>query len=81
MGEALEQKADLFITADMKYHQIQQALDRGLALCIVDHGEMEALSLDQLASTVTAATGLPARVLPDRAIPAPILSVPNMDVS
>lgn len=76
IGEALAQKADLFVTADVKYHQIEQALDRDLALCIVDHGEMEALSLDRMAETVTEATGLPATVLQERALPVPIFSVP-----
>ncbi len=68
---ALEKGADVFVTADVKYHQIQQALQNNLALCIVDHGEMEAVSLESLAATISRGTGLPVQVLEDRALPAP----------
>lgn len=72
---AISHHADIFITADMKYHQISAALDAGLALCIVDHGEMERLSLPVLANNIKSVTGLPVRVLETQALPMPILSV------
>ncbi len=48
--EAMDKGAQVFITADMKYHQILDACSAGLSLCIVDHGEMERFSLASLAA-------------------------------
>lgn len=45
---ALEKSVDVYITADMKYHQILDICALGMALCVVDHGEMERYSLRAL---------------------------------
>lgn len=38
---ALLKGADVFVTADMKYHQIMDAVESGLGVVVADHGEME----------------------------------------
>ncbi len=45
---ALSKGADVFITADMKYHQLVDAVESGLGVVVVDHGEMERLSIPVL---------------------------------
>jgi len=52
--------ADVFITADISYHQRQEALGMGLGIIAADHGEMERVSLPALAALVSEETGLPA---------------------
>lgn len=42
---ALSKGADVFVTADMKYHQVAEAVESGLGIVIVDHGEMERRSI------------------------------------
>lgn len=42
---ALDSGADVFITSDMKYHDIQEAVDSGLAIALADHGEVERNSI------------------------------------
>ncbi len=49
--EALQKKADLFITGDVKYHHRLEALQEGLSLLQVDHGEMEEAALFAIAQT------------------------------
>ena len=44
--------ADLYITADMKYHELMDANRAGLAVALADHGEMERISLPELARRV-----------------------------
>jgi len=61
---ALEAGADLFVTADMGYHAIADAVASGLAVAVADHGEMERTSLDALAEVASGATGLEALALP-----------------
>ncbi|PIE55422.1 MAG: hypothetical protein CSA35_01055 [Dethiosulfovibrio peptidovorans] len=56
--EALNTGADLYVTADMKYHDLQDAVLSGLAVIVVDHGEMEWASMDSLRGCVRQATGL-----------------------
>lgn len=51
--------ADVFITADIKYHQIIEAVEAGLAIISVDHGEMERNSLDALADILSINLSLP----------------------
>ncbi len=46
---ARERGASLFCTADMKYHERRDAVEAGLALLVLDHGEMERFSLASLA--------------------------------
>lgn len=54
--------ADIFITADMSYHEIEDARAMGLSIVDVGHGEMESASLDALAHVVSSATGLEASI-------------------
>lgn len=62
---ALKKEADLYITADMKYHQILEARSEGLALMVVDHGEMERVSMPVLADLILDRTGVPVEMLSD----------------
>lgn len=43
---AISKGAEVFITADMKYHQIMDSVESGLGVIVADHGEMERLTLD-----------------------------------
>ncbi|MCX7828618.1 MAG: Nif3-like dinuclear metal center hexameric protein [Thermanaerothrix sp.] len=49
---ALEAGAELFITADVKYHSVRDAVASGLALGVVDHGEMEWATMEALGNLV-----------------------------
>ncbi|MFP4481337.1 MAG: Nif3-like dinuclear metal center hexameric protein [Thermovirgaceae bacterium] len=42
---ALTAGAELFLTSDMKYHEVQEAVDGGLSVALADHGEVERLSI------------------------------------
>ncbi|MGC9490398.1 MAG: Nif3-like dinuclear metal center hexameric protein [Thermovirgaceae bacterium] len=42
---ALAAGADLFLTSDMKYHEVQDAVDNGLSVALADHGEVERISI------------------------------------
>ncbi len=55
---ALASGADVFITADIKYHQILESVSRGLSILVVDHGEMEKLSIPSLSNQLSEVTGL-----------------------
>ena len=46
--DALSVGAELFITADLKYHHRLEALQEGLSLIQVDHGEMEEAALFEI---------------------------------
>jgi putative NIF3 family GTP cyclohydrolase 1 type 2 len=46
---ALERGADVLVTADMKYHQIMEAVENGLGIIVADHGEMERVTINELA--------------------------------
>ena len=61
---ALDAGADVFVTADMKYHEKMEALRSGLALFDADHGEMEACTLPGLASVLSEISGLDVRLSP-----------------
>ena len=41
--------ADIYITSDMKYHEISDAVNEGLSVALCEHGEMERASVSQLA--------------------------------
>lgn len=60
---AFDSGAELFITADVAYHNRQDMLGMGLNCIVVDHGEMERLSIPALASVVESATGLTTHIL------------------
>lgn len=64
--------ADLFLTADVKYHQKEAILAQGLSLVVVDHGEMERVSLPFLARGLSSRLGIPVSFSDRRAVPAPL---------
>ncbi|MBQ6972477.1 MAG: Nif3-like dinuclear metal center hexameric protein [Synergistaceae bacterium] len=41
--------ADVYVTADMKYHELSDAVNDGLTVAVCNHGEMERASVSQLA--------------------------------
>ena len=51
---ASEWGADIYLTADMKYHELIDAHKELLAIGLVDHGEMERASLPSLAKKLSA---------------------------
>ena len=57
--EALNKGADVFITADISYHQREDALEAGMSVISCDHGEMENISLNKLSYIVREITELP----------------------
>ncbi|NCB17622.1 MAG: hypothetical protein EOM65_15795, partial [Synergistales bacterium] len=67
--------ADLFVTADVKYHQVEAILAEGLALAVIDHGEMERVSLPALARGLASRVGCDVAVSDDRALPVPFGTV------
>ena len=50
---ALRHKADVYITADMKYHELIDASREGLTIANINHGEMERASLPELAKRIS----------------------------
>jgi len=46
-------KADIYLTADMKYHELIDATRAGLSIGLCDHGEMERASLSKLAEKIS----------------------------
>ncbi|MBR2207316.1 MAG: Nif3-like dinuclear metal center hexameric protein [Synergistaceae bacterium] len=47
-------RADIYLTADMKYHELIDATRAGLSIGVCDHGEMERASLSKLAEKISA---------------------------
>ena len=45
--------SDVYITADMKYHELIDATREGLNILLVEHGEMERVSLPALANKIS----------------------------
>lgn len=60
---ALKTGADLFLTSDMKYHELQDAVDCGLAIALADHGEVERTSIPFLKSEIKKRIGIEVVVL------------------
>ena len=50
---AREKGADVYITADMKYHEIIDATKEGLIIALADHGEMERASIPELSRKIS----------------------------
>lgn len=50
---AQRHKADVYITADMKYHELIDATREGLTIANLNHGEMERASLPELAKKIS----------------------------
>ncbi|NLL37080.1 MAG: Nif3-like dinuclear metal center hexameric protein [Fretibacterium sp.] len=69
---ALEHRTDLYITADMKYHSLLDATRAGLSLAVVDHAEMESVSMNALAQRLERLEGLELMLLNVRGLPPPL---------
>jgi dinuclear metal center YbgI/SA1388 family protein len=69
---ALAMKADLFVTADMKYHEILDCVRSRLPVAIADHGEMEGVTLVELARHLAAAGELEVMLLDYKALETPL---------
>ncbi|HOC81498.1 MAG: putative GTP cyclohydrolase 1 type 2 [Synergistetes bacterium ADurb.Bin155] len=52
--EAKSRGSEVFVTADMKYHQVMEAVESSLGVIVVDHGEMERTTLPALGSLLSA---------------------------
>ncbi|MBQ6775550.1 MAG: Nif3-like dinuclear metal center hexameric protein [Synergistaceae bacterium] len=63
--------ADMYITADMKYHELIDATHAGLAIALCEHGEMERASLSKLAEKISAC-GVEATLLNVKALVQPM---------
>lgn len=61
--DALNVGADVFVTADISYHQREDALEAGMAVYQCDHGEMERLSLPNLKKIIEEVTLLPVTLI------------------
>jgi putative NIF3 family GTP cyclohydrolase 1 type 2 len=70
---ALAAKADLYVTADMKYHDLIDCTRAGLPVAAADHGEMENAAMDELAQCFAAAAeGIEVVLLEYRALGTPL---------
>jgi putative NIF3 family GTP cyclohydrolase 1 type 2 len=69
---ALTAKADLYVTADVKYHDLLDCTRADLPVAAVDHGEMESAAMEELARYVTAFGGPETVLLGHRALEAPL---------
>ncbi|MDR2136753.1 MAG: Nif3-like dinuclear metal center hexameric protein [Synergistaceae bacterium] len=69
---ALAMKADLFVTADMKYHEILDCVHSRLPVAIADHGEMEGVTLVELARHLAVAGELEVMLLDHKALETPL---------
>lgn len=69
VNEAVRKGAEVFITADLRHHQLLECGFHGLPLLDCDHGEMESASLPRLAEIIMSATGLPVELLPEERPP------------
>lgn len=67
--DALAKGADVFITADMPYHHMQDALNMGLNIISAEHGEMERASLPALKAIIEQETKLPVELLREAQLP------------
>jgi dinuclear metal center YbgI/SA1388 family protein len=70
-GAALAAGADLYVTADMKYHDLLDCARAGLPVAVADHGEMENAAMDELARHLAAA-GLETALLESRGLETPL---------
>ena len=63
--------ADIYITADMKYHELIDATRAGMTIALIDHGEMERASLPELARKISL-SGTETELLDVKALNEPI---------
>lgn len=71
---ALAWEADLYVTADMRYHELMDATGAGLDVAVADHGDMERASLPELATRIGAAGDVDVVLLDVRGLAAPTRS-------
>ncbi|MBQ9433347.1 MAG: Nif3-like dinuclear metal center hexameric protein [Synergistaceae bacterium] len=64
-------KADIYLTADMKYHELSDAVNEGLAIGVINHGEMERASIPELARKISLG-GFMTEILDVKALPEPL---------
>ena len=70
-GAAKNHKADIYLTADMKYHELSDAVNEGLAVGLINHGEMERASIPELAHKISLG-GFETQILDVKALPEPL---------
>lgn len=70
--KALTMKADLYVTADMKYHDILDCLRAKLPVVVVDHAEMESVTLVELARYLAAPGQLDVMLMDYRGLEKPL---------
>ena len=51
--KARHKSADVYLTADMKYHELADAVREGLAVGLINHGEMERATIPELAHKIS----------------------------
>ncbi|MBQ7155660.1 MAG: Nif3-like dinuclear metal center hexameric protein [Synergistaceae bacterium] len=68
--DALENEADIYITADMKYHELADVLS-DMNIALADHGEMERASLPELVRQLSASK-IETILLDVKALPEPV---------
>ncbi len=64
-------RADVYLTADMKYHELIDATNAGLSIALCEHGEMERASLSELAKKISE-SGLEVKILDIKALVRPL---------
>ncbi|MBQ7592973.1 MAG: Nif3-like dinuclear metal center hexameric protein [Synergistaceae bacterium] len=69
--DAKNSGADIYLTADMKYHELIDATKAGLTIGLVNHGEMERASLPKLAEKVSLC-GVQTKLIDVKALPSPL---------
>lgn len=69
---ALKAKADLYVTADVKYHDIVDCVRSKLNIAVVDHAEMESVALLELARYLAIPGKLEVILLNYRALETPL---------
>ncbi|MBQ7543567.1 MAG: Nif3-like dinuclear metal center hexameric protein [Synergistaceae bacterium] len=69
--EAKSRGADIYLTADMKYHDISDAVNEGLSVALACHGEMERASLPALAEKLSQC-GTETVIVDVKALPLPL---------
>ena len=69
--QAQDAEADIYLTADMKYHELSDAVNEDMPIALADHGEMERASLPSLAKEISRC-GVQTVILDAKALPSPL---------
>ena len=70
--KALSMKPDLYVTADMKYHDILDCVRAKLPVAVIDHAEMESVTLVELARYLAAPGELEVMLMDYKAFETPL---------